>query len=346
MFLDDRKKRILKAIIEDYINTAEPIGSRTIARKHELGLSSATIRNEMADLEELGFLVQPHTSSGRVPSDKGYRLYVDELIDLAGTTPLEINNIKIAMETSVNELNQLIRATSVMISQITKYTSMVTSPEMENIMVKAVQVVPIEIDTALVILVVNGGIVRNCLVRIDSMLPPDKLIHVSNYLNEKLAGNSVLHIRKSMNIDVDKKLGIDSKCLSPIYSGIVNCIEQLGACEIYLDGKSNILNYPEFKDVDKAKAFFDTLDEKKILTKLMDPGILSSNDINVQIGQEHSVDEVKDCSLIRTSYSIGQTSIGSLGIIGPTRMDYAKVISSLNAIRKIINDEIIKLIKE
>ena len=166
MFLDDRKRRILQAIIDDYIDTAEPIGSRTIARKHELGLSSATIRNEMADLEDMGYLAQPHTSSGRVPSDKGYRLYVDQLMTVRELSADEVESIRLAMETRINELSQLLRQASAVMSRFTRYTSMAITPQMKASTLKALQVVPIESGKALVVVVTNAGIARNRLIKI------------------------------------------------------------------------------------------------------------------------------------------------------------------------------------
>lgn len=166
MFLDERKKRILQSIIDDYISTAEPVGSRTVARKHELGLSSATIRNEMADLEEMGYLTQPHTSAGRIPSDKGYRFYVDQLMKQSELTMEEIYSIKSAMDTKINELSQLLKQVSVAMSKITKYASMAALPEKKNSVLKAVQVVPVEKGKALVVVITNSGTIKNSLINI------------------------------------------------------------------------------------------------------------------------------------------------------------------------------------
>ncbi|MFW5780729.1 MAG: heat-inducible transcriptional repressor HrcA, partial [Bacillota bacterium] len=168
-----RKKAILKVIIDDYIKAAEPIGSRTVARKHELGLSSATIRNEMADLEEMGYLTQPHTSAGRIPSDRGYRMYVDELMKVHSLTPEEVRTIKEAMEIKINELGQLVRQASSIISRITHYTSMAVTPRLREIKIKALQVVPVDSGKALVIIVTSTGIVRNSLVHMPRDVTPD-----------------------------------------------------------------------------------------------------------------------------------------------------------------------------
>lgn len=343
MFLDDRKKRILRAIIDDYIDTAEPIGSRTIARKHELGLSSATIRNEMADLEEMGLLAQPHTSAGRVPSDKGYRLYVDQLMQLKDLSIGEIEEIREAMEIKINELSQLIRQASVIMSKITKYTSMAITPQMKKSMVKAVQVVPVEPGKALVVVVTNAGVVRNSLIKLPDNLLPDFLIRVSNSLNEKLSGLSMEQISYPLIKETERELGLSSEALMPILDGVAECVNQIDNSEIYLDGATNIFNYPEFRDVIKAKDFLNVLDEKPLIHQLLSDISDKSIDIDVKIGSENPLDEIKDCSLVTATYSINNRIIGSIGVIGPTRMEYPKVIASMDCVRRKVNQEINKL---
>ncbi len=343
MFLDDRKKRILRAIIDDYIDTAEPIGSRTIARKHELGLSSATIRNEMADLEEMGYLAQPHTSAGRVPSDRGYRLYVDQLMQLKDLSIGEIEEIREAMEIKINELSQLIRQASVIMSKVTKYTSMAITPQMKKSMVKAVQVVPVEPGKALVVVVTNAGVVRNSLIKLPDNLLPDFLIRVSNSLNEKLSGLSMEQISYPLIKETERELGLSSEALMPILDGVAECISQIDNSEIYLDGATNIFNYPEFRDVIKAKDFLNVLDEKPLIHQLLSDISDNNIDIDIKIGSENPLDEIKDCSLVTATYSINNRVIGSIGVIGPTRMEYPKVIASMDYVRKKVNQEINKL---
>ena len=343
MFLDERKRKILRAIIDDYIDTAEPIGSRTIARKHELGLSSATIRNEMADLEEMGYLAQPHTSAGRVPSDKGYRLYVDQLMKLQDLTEEEINSIREAMQVKINELGQLIKQASAIMSKITKYTSMAVTRQMKKSTLKAVQVAPIEAGKALVIVVTNAGVIKNCMVRLPESVCPESLIRLSNIMNEKLSGFTVEQINLPVIRDMENSMGISKEALFPILEGVEDCINQIDNSEIYLEGTTNIFNYPEFRDVMKAKGFLNVLDEKELLYRL-----LSSNfdacGVKVSIGAENELNEIKDCSLVTATYSLGDVVIGTIGVIGPTRMEYSKVISSMSHIRQRINQEIFRLI--
>lgn len=342
--LSERKKMILKAIIDDYIQYAEPVGSRSVSKKRELSLSSATIRNEMADLEEMGYLAQPHTSAGRIPSDKGYRYYVDELMEIKLPTLEEIESIKNALEVQISELNQLIKIASNVISRITKYTSLATAPMVNRETLKAIQVVPIESGKALVIGVTNAGIVKNALVKISSSIRPDILIKISNILNEHLSGRTIESIDYNAIIAISEEIGLEFDLLAPIVKAVIDCIDQIDDSEIYFDGVTNILNYPEFNDIVKAKEFLLMLDEKEVLQKLLANESNINKVINVKIGRENDMMEVKDCTIVLTSYKIGDSAKGTLGIIGPTRMEYSKVISSIHYIRKKIDQEISKLL--
>jgi len=343
MYLDDRKRRILQAIIDDYIDTAEPVGSRTVARKHELGLSSATIRNEMADLEEMGFLAQPHTSAGRIPSDKGYRFYVNELMRERVISTEEADCIKQALEIRINEMNQLIRQASMIMSKITKYTSIAIAPQLKKSILKAVQVVPIQQGRALVIVVTSANVVRNSFIKIPDNVTADLLIMMSNVLNSKLNGLTIDQISSNILLDIEKELSISKEILIPIIDGIVDSINNIDYSDVYLEGTTNILNFPEFMDIVKAKEFLNVLDEKEKIYKILNnkKGI---ENIGVQIGNENDIQQIKDCSLITATYSIGNVVLGTIGVIGPTRMEYAKVISSMNFLKRKLNEEILKYI--
>lgn len=345
MSLDDRKKKILRAIIDDYINTAEPIGSRTIARKHELGLSSATIRNEMADLEELGFLAQPHTSSGRVPSDKGYRFYVDQLIDVDKIALKELESIKHELEVKITEVELLVKAAASILSRATKYTTMATAPHISTVTIKAVQLVWVEEGKILVVLVINGNIVKNVLVKLSRGFSKDKTVMLSNLLNDKLRNISIYKVAVILAAQVTEEFGFEAEVYNEICIAIIDCINQVDSVDYFLEGTKNILNFPEFKNVERAKDFLDMLDQKDLICKLL--GSYGNDcDLNVQIGGENEIIEVKDCSLIITNYSVGESVVGSIGIIGPTRMDYGQVIGYMSYLRKHLNEEIKKLIIE
>lgn len=348
MILDDRKLNILKAIITDYIDTAEPIGSRTIAKKHELGLSSATIRNEMADLEEMGYLEQPHTSAGRIPSDKGYRIYVDRLIQLPQLDLEEIQAVSNALDVKINELGQLIRQASTILSKITKYTSVAISPELNNSVLKAVQVVPIESGKALIVVVTNTGVVKNTMIKINDSITPDTVIKFSHIVNEMLTGLTVDQINLPLIREIEVKLGMSKEIVLPILNGIADCIGQIDKSEVFLDGTNNIFNYPEFRDIDKAKEFLGALEEKEVIQKLLRENSISDigTDFTIKIGNEIEIPKISSCTLLTTTYSVGDKVIGSIGVIGPTRMEYSRVIASMNYIKKRMNEEIYKLIGE
>ncbi|MGI6777461.1 MAG: heat-inducible transcriptional repressor HrcA [Acetivibrionales bacterium] len=345
MFLDDRKSRILEAIISDYVETAEPVGSRTIARKHQLGFSSATIRNEMADLEEMGYLAQPHTSAGRVPSDKGYRYYVDQLMKIRHLTEKESRIIREAMEERINELSQLLKLASNVMSRFTKYTSLAIAPQIKKSTLKAVQVVPIESNKVLVLIVTSAGVVKNSTVKLQSALLPDVVARISNFLNEKLNGRIIETLASSISSEVEKEIGVENAIIAPVLEGINDCIHQIESSEVYLEGTTNILNFPEFSDISKAKELLDIMDKKEVLLKLFRSSG-GKYGINVQIGEENELEKIKDCSLVTATYSMGNVVIGSIGVIGPKRMEYERVISSLNFIRKRINQEINVLLGE
>jgi heat-inducible transcriptional repressor len=343
--LDKRKRKILRAIIDDYIQSAEPIGSRSITKKHELGFSSATIRNEMADLEDMGFLAQPYTSAGRVPSDKGYRFYVDELIKLKGLSQHEMNNIKIVMEAKKNEINQIIKHASKLMAEVTNYTSLATTPIMRKTLIKAIQLVPIDKGKALLVLVTNVGLVRNSLIRVREGIEPEYLIKISNILNSKLSGITIEDVNVVLIKEIEREIGKEKEILSTVLDELVDCIRDIEDTEVYMEGATNIFKFPEYKNVVKAHEFLTILDEKKILNNIMryeDNNKL----INIQIGNENKVEDVKRCSLVTATYSFGDMVIGSIGIIGPTRMEYGKVISTVEYIREKINEEINKFINE
>jgi len=346
MFIDDRKKLILKAIIDSYIDTAEPVGSRTIARKTEIGLSSATIRNEMSDLEEMGLLEQPHTSAGRIPSDKGYRVYVDQLMPKIELTQSEMIQIKNALHVRINELGQLLEQISAVISNVTKYTSMSIMPKMNKSILKTLQVLPVQNDKILVIVVTSAGLVKSSLVKIQGDLPIDSLQRISNFLNEKLQGTVLEEIDLAdLKGKIDKNIAINKEkkdIIGFIMDGVRDCLIQIFEADIYLEGTANIFDFPEFQDILKARHFLNILNTKEILYSMMYKGI-ENGDVKVRIGTENEIEEMKDYSLVTVAYCVNEEVIGSIGVIGPTRMEYAKVISSLNYIKKLVNKELMKI---
>jgi heat-inducible transcriptional repressor len=329
--LGERKKKILQAIIEDFIITADPVGSRTIAKKHDLGLSSATIRNEMADLEELGYLEQPHTSSGRVPSDKGYRLYVDQLMNRYNLTVQETKLMQQAMNFKIQELERIIQHYSAIISKLMQYTTVVITPQMKKSTIKYLQLVPVDSSNILLVIVTSAGIAKNYNIRTIKPLDHEFLVRFSNILNRNLSGLSLEEINLSKIVKIkDEIYGNDEILMS---------ISEIEKENIFLGGTTNIFNFPEYNDIERAKEFLNFLEQKKDLSILLAKGNSNEDNkkINILIGQENECAEMRECSLIISHYSMGGKIVGTIGIIGPTRMQYSKVVSSLEFLTGSLN---------
>ncbi len=345
--LDSRKMLILKAIIDDYISDNEPVGSRTIAKKHDIGLSSATIRNEMADLEEMGYLSQPHTSSGRVPSDKAYRLYVNDLIDHAsevnedksaianlGFTPTqeEYEALTGYMQGKVNELSQALKVASELVARLTQYTSFAMTGKAQR-SVKTLQFVSVGANKILVIVVLDNDMIKNSLVKIDEELSHEDIAKLSEICNSVFAGHMACSISLDMVNNIVFMSGIQRSKLLPIIDGIVDCIKQCDAAEIYTEGTSKLLAHPEFSDVSKARTLLEVLGNEQSMQTLLE-SCKDAGGLVVKIGSENSMSEISDCSVVTATYSINGVDIGTIGVLGPKRMDYTKVISALEYVRK------------
>jgi heat-inducible transcriptional repressor len=335
MILNDRKLKILEAIINDYIATAEPIGSRTIAKKYDIGLSSATIRNEMSDLEEMGFIVQPHASAGRVPSDKGYRLYVDSLMNYRDLTNEESFFLHNIISNNINQIDYLMQETAKAIALMTKYTTIVSEPQTKKTKLKHLQLVPLDSNSIIMVLVTDSKVVKNYLLKTSNAPSYEALNNMSIILNHSLSGCTL----DEMDIEsIQKALlqtGVDTDVIFPILDEIINTIKTENDIHVYTSGVKNILAYPEFSDLEKAKAVFQALEEKDILITLL--GKDNSDHVKVVIGNENNIVQMKDCSIIRANCKLGDQIYGSIGIIGPTRMNYSQVVSILHGIEKNIN---------
>lgn len=342
--LNERKRTILKSIIDDYIQSAQPVGSRTIARKHELGLGSATIRNEMADLEELGYITQPHTSAGRIPSDKGYRFYVENLMQIHSLAKGEMVIIRNAMDEKIEEINQLIRRASNIISNITGYTAVVMSPQLSKTVIKSVQLLNINERRTLVVVVAGGGIVHNRLINHEKTIGNIHLARLNQAFNIIISGKTIDQISMPMIRDLQKDMNIPSEVVMPIFEAIEDCVRKIETADVYLDGITNILNYPEFNDLIKAREVLDLLKEKDIISQLALEA--SKKQLDFRIGSENEINEMKDLSIITTIYGREGKDMGTIGVIGPTRMTYGKVVSSIKYIGELLNREIIRMFGE
>lgn len=327
MELDHRKLKILQAIINDYIYSAEPVGSRTIAKKYQLGISSATIRNEMSDLEELGYLEQPHTSAGRIPSDKGYRLYVDKLMELPQISDQERDKINNNIARKIIEVEDVIRQSSRILSQLTNYTSLVLAPQLKQNRLKHVQLLPMDDTGVLVIVVTDSGLVKNTILRNSTKLSEQTLEYLTSALNHILRGMEL----KDINSDIVEKLKKEIFPLQGIIESIMPIITEDNFTEdktqLYSDGVSNIFNFPEYNDIEKAKNFLGLIEEKKMLLDMLSKQSQSANQLYISIGKENKNDKIQDCSIVTATYTINGRILGSIGVIGPTRMDYSKAIS-------------------
>lgn len=344
MELNERKRKILNTIINEYISTAEPIGSRHIAKHADLGLSSATIRNEMADLEEMGYLEQPHTSAGRIPSDKGYRFYVNELMGGYEATQQDIDLLASAMTVKINQFDKVIKQVSLLLSQLTNYTAFLITPEMKHGAIKTVELIPIDNTSVLIVLVTNEGIMKNKRVALPKGVDSEYIPKISAMLKEKLSGLSLNEIGVKEINEIKNALGENGELLFPVIEFISEIIDDIQKeTEVYLSGVSNIFNFPEYRDIDRAKEFIEFLDDKSSVTKAVSD---SENDddrvVNIKIGKENDMDIMQNSSLVTANYRLGGRTVGKIGIIGPTRMNYSKVVANINQISKYLE----KLLEE
>ncbi len=342
MSLDERKKRILQAIVDSYIASAEPVGSRFLARRYDLGVSPATIRNEMADLEEMGYLEQPHTSSGRIPSDKGYRFYVDFLLDIHLLADQEIKRINQWYQSRVREIDLQIQRTAKIISQVTQYTSVVMGPSLSEQKLNYLQLLPVGAGSAVVVLVDEAGIVEHRTVDIPSGISEEELSGLTKIMNERLKGRTLEEVKTSLMRELNAELtGYMDR-----YQLVQDIIEQLVLAmdetiwenqeeKVYLGGTTNILNQPEFRNIEKARQILSLLEEERALHQALSE--LAPEGITIRIGKENSLAEMSNCSMITARYEIEGKTVGSIGVLGPTRMDYSHVVSVLNVIAKNLN---------
>jgi len=339
MAMDARKFRILQAIIDDYILTAIPVGSRTISKRYDMGLSSATIRNEMSDLEELGYLDQPHVSAGRVPSAKAYRLYVDELLREGKLKTNDMQSIREHFVNRSGKMEDVINRAAQVISNMTSYTSLAMGPKGTEITIRNLQLVPIGHRSALLVIVTDGGIIRDSVIRVDSDLDSDALYSISRTLTERVAGHTLHETRQillSMGEEFSEKHGV----IESISHLVAETESNRSKGRIAFAGPSNILNFPEYSDVEKARTFLSLLETKDTILSLLEQR--QSVAFTVRIGPETGVPELEGCSLVTATYSLDNGTQGTIGVIGPTRMQYSRVLGVLSA----MGQQLSSLLKE
>lgn len=325
MELDDRKLKILQAIIQNYLETGEPVGSRTISKYTDLNLSSATIRNEMSDLEELGFIVQPHTSAGRIPSDKGYRLYVDMMLK---SKEDELNELKVELNAKSQKLDTVLKEAARLIADSTNYASMITVPHYRCKKIKFIQLTQVDANTILCVVVLDGNVIKNMMVACDRELPKEDLLKLNLMMNTFLQGLDIQEI----NVSVMQKLRTEasgySTLISDILDAVAKCLEG-EELEAYTSGSTNIFKYPELNEAGTVSNLLYALEEKKALTDLMYKEGDNDRGIQVYIGEENPIEATKDCTLVTATYHMEDGVYGKIGILGPRRMDYEKVVGTL-----------------
>lgn len=333
--LDERKLKILQSIIRNYLETGEPVGSRTISKFTDLNLSSATIRNEMADLEELGYIVQPHTSAGRIPSDKGYRLYVDTMMEVREQ---EIENAKSILIEKADRMESMLEQMTRLLAANTNYAALATTPTSRTRKVKFIQLTEVDEMQLLAIIVIEGNIVKNKIIATQMQVERETILRLNILLNTFLQGLNLSEI----NLDLIQQIKQNSEGFGSVVSDVLDAIAQAineeDKIRVYSSGATNILKYPELTDRDKISDLLYTLEEKKELAELMTKDTSERNEIQVYIGNETTMESMKDCAVVTATYELEDGVYGKIGIVGPKRMDYEKVVAALQTIRNQLDD--------
>lgn len=333
--LDNRKKKILQSIIEEYIATAEPVSSATILENYDLNCSSATIRNDMAELEELGYIEKPHTSSGRIPSAKGYRFYVDELLNDKNISMEEIQYIKSKLETKVNEIEDLTKIATNTLSEITHYTTVAIGPDLSKNIITEVKFILLGSRILMAVVMTENGAIKETIIKYDDDISESQVEGLNYVFNNRLKGKPLEKIDKPMEEYIISAMSDQADVIKPIIHQMNKSLEE--ADNIYLEGANNVFDFPEFKKIDTARNFLSILDTKEQMLELLNNGL--AEDINVYIGEENEKEELKDLSIITFKHTVAGKDMGTIGIIGPKRMDYSKVISIMKYINKKLNGE-------
>ena len=335
MQMDDRKMRILQAIIDDYILTGVPVGSRTISRKYDMGLSSATIRNEMSDLEELGFLDQPHVSAGRIPSAKAYRLYVDSLLASGRIPNASDESVRSHFAGRVRQMEDVIDHAAQVISTLTHYTAVVLSPKDAQPRIQTIQLVPVSEESALVVIVTDQGMIRDSVIRVGRQMDSDTLYDISRTLTGELRGSTLEEACGQLPLISERIKGND-RVLQELYGFLTEGKDSPRRGHMAVGGTSNMLAYPEYSDVDKARHFLSLMETRDKLADIIRGG--GGMSFTVRIGPETGIPEIADCSIVTAAYSARGGQQGTIGVIGPTRMQYSRVLSILNEIGHQLTD--------
>ncbi|MCR4690475.1 MAG: heat-inducible transcriptional repressor HrcA [Lachnospiraceae bacterium] len=323
--------KILKAVVRNYLETGEPVGSRTISKYTDLNLSSATIRNEMADLEELGYILQPHTSAGRIPSDKGYRLYVDHMM---AEKEKEVQEIKEMLLKKEEKMDQLLKQTARLLANDTNYAALVSAPVVQGNKVKFVQLSRVDETHLVAVVVAEGNLIRNNMISVSASVDDETLLKLNILLNTSLNGLTLREINLGMIANLKAQAGAHEEIVSEVLDAVARTIGEDEDLEIYTSGAKNIFRYPELSDNEKASEIISTFEEKNMLHSLVKKTLEEDQQsgIQVYIGDESPVESMKDCSVVTATYDLGDGMKGTIGIVGPKRMDYEKVVDTMKNI--------------
>ena len=338
MELDERKRKILHAIVKNYLETGEPVGSRTISKYTDLNLSSATIRNEMADLEEMGLILQPHTSAGRIPSDQGYRVYVDEMLR---DKEKEVENMKEMLLDKEEKLENLLKQVAKTLAVDTNYATMISAPQIRKNKLKFIQISKVDEEHLLATIVIEGNVIKNKIIAVEEVLDDATMLKLNILLNTRLDGLAVEDINLGLIAAVKQEAGIHSEIIGNVIDAAAESITADEDLQIYTSGTMNIFKYPELTDNAKASELISTFEDTKDLSSIVEGTLANEAEetgIQVYIGNETPVQAMKDCSVVTATYELGDGMKGTVGIIGPKRMDYDKVITTLKNMRHALDD--------
>ncbi len=332
MELDERKKKILQAVIRNYLETGEPVGSRTISKYTDLNLSSATIRNEMADLEEMGYILQPHTSAGRIPSDKGYRFYVDAMMEEKQRETVEMQEMLVERQ---DKMETLLKQVARVLAHNTQYATMISAPQTKRSKLKFIQLSRVDAHQILAVIVIEGNVIKNNILSVDEELSDETLLKLNILLNTNLNGLTIDEISLGMISVMKQQAGIHSDIVSEVIDAVAEAIRAEEDLEIYTSGTNNIFRYPELADQEKASELINTFEEKQQLGELLQETSDNAENTGIQvyIGEESPVQSMRDCSVVTAIYELGGGMKGTIGIVGPKRMDYDKVVGTLRTIQ-------------
>lgn len=330
--LNERKLKILHAIIKTYLETGEPVGSRTISKYTDLNLSSATIRNEMSDLEELGYIVQPHTSAGRIPSDKGYRLYVDMLME---EKEQELNEREEQMLEKADKMEKLLKQAARVLATNTNYATMVSMPVNSANKLKFIQLSMVDEEQIIAVIVLGGNVIKNRIINVEEPLSNENLLKLNMLLNTTLNGMAIEEINLGLIARLKEQAGIHSEVIGNVLDAVADAIQVEEDMQIYTSGTTNIFKYPELSDKQSAQEIISAFEEKQQLTELVTQTLSKEENTGIQvyIGDETPVQNMKDCSVVTATYELGDGMKGTIGIIGPKRMDYEHVLKSMKRLQ-------------